>query len=144
MKRMITVLATALLASSLLAGAADARGGGGGGGVVAVVTAEVLAAAIWAAAELTSEALAGEASAAEVLAAARISAASVPANTWEAPVAALAAATSVGDHIGDGRIGAHGFGLHHHALNRFGGFEPPDCYDWYSLHPGLPLPLSCS
>ena len=32
MKRMITVLATALLASSLLAGAADARGGGGGGG----------------------------------------------------------------------------------------------------------------
>jgi hypothetical protein len=32
MKRTITVLATALLASSLLAGAADARGGGGGGG----------------------------------------------------------------------------------------------------------------
>src|SRR6185295_11031067 len=32
MKRMITVLATTLLASSLLAGAADARGGGHGGG----------------------------------------------------------------------------------------------------------------
>ena len=32
MKRMITILATALLASSLVAGAAEARGGGGGGG----------------------------------------------------------------------------------------------------------------
>src|SRR6476646_3046745 len=31
MKRLITVMATALLASSLLAGAADARGFGGGG-----------------------------------------------------------------------------------------------------------------
>ena len=31
MQRMITILGTALLASSLLTGAADARGGGGGG-----------------------------------------------------------------------------------------------------------------
>src|ERR1700761_2316585 len=32
MKRVLTIMATALLASTLLAGAAEARGGGGGGG----------------------------------------------------------------------------------------------------------------
>jgi hypothetical protein len=51
---------------------------------------------------------------------------------------------------GGGHIGAHGFGLHQHALHRFGGYGSgygyyyPDCYDWYSLHPDQPLPLSCS
>jgi len=100
MKRMITVLATALLASSLLAGAADARGGGGGhmgGG-------------------FGGEHMGGLG----------------------------------GGHIGSGgHIGAHGYGLHQHALHRFGGYGPgygyyPDCYDWYELHPDQPLPLSCS
>jgi hypothetical protein len=53
--------------------------------------------------------------------------------------------------LGGGHIGAHGFGLHQHALHRFGGYGPgygyygyPDCYDWYVLHPNSPLPLSCS
>jgi hypothetical protein len=53
--------------------------------------------------------------------------------------------------LGGGHIGAHGFGLHQHALHRFGGYGPgyayyygyPDCYDWYVLHPNQPLPLSC-
>jgi hypothetical protein len=49
-----------------------------------------------------------------------------------------------------GHIGAHGYGLHQHALHRLGGYGPgygyyyPDCYDWYYLHPDQPLPLSCS
>jgi hypothetical protein len=59
-----------------------------------------------------------------------------------------------GEHmggLGGGHVGAHGFGLHQHALHRFGGYGPgygyygyPDCYDWYVLHPNSPLPLSCS
>jgi hypothetical protein len=49
-----------------------------------------------------------------------------------------------GGHIGDAHTGAHGLGLHRHALNRFDGFESPDCFDWFSLHPGVPLQPSCS
>jgi hypothetical protein len=55
-----------------------------------------------------------------------------------------------GEHIGGlgggDHIGARGFGLHQHALHRFGGYGYygyPDCYDWYQLHPNQPLPLSC-
>ena len=57
-----------------------------------------------------------------------------------------------GEHFGIGHVASDGAGFRQHAFHHFGRYRPgygyygyyPDCYDWYELHPGVPLPLSCS
>jgi hypothetical protein len=56
-----------------------------------------------------------------------------------------------GEHLGLGdHTRGYDGGLHQHAMHRFRRYSPGylyddglDCYDWYRLHPGEPLPLSC-
>ena len=118
MKRMITILATALLASSLLAGAADARGGGGGGG----------------------GGHGGGFGGGGHMGGGFGGGGHIGGFGGGGHIGGIG-----GEHMGRPRrrtrrrhIGAHGFGLHQHALHRFGGYGPgygyygyPDCYDWY-------------
>ena len=136
MKRMITVLATALLASSLLAGTAEARGGGGGGGHGGGFGGGGHMGGMGGGGHIGGL---GEG--------AHIGGIGGGEHT-ESLGGGMGRLD--GGHIGAG-IGARDPGLHQHALHRYGGYRSgygyfndyPDCYDLY-LHPERPLPLNCS
>ena len=128
MRHLITIVGTALLASSLLTGAAEARGGGGfggglgGGGHIGGIGGSFGG---------HMGGLRGE------------------------HLGALGTAPHAGSmgRLGEGNIGAgmrsgaNGLGLHQHALHRDGrrfGDIDPDCYDLNNRHPHGNLPLNCS
>ncbi|MDA9426502.1 MULTISPECIES: hypothetical protein [Bradyrhizobium] len=49
-----------------------------------------------------------------------------------------------GDHVATGGLRQHAFHRYDRFRSGYGFYGYPDCYDWYELHPGRPLPLSCS
>jgi hypothetical protein len=119
MKRAIMILATAALASTLAVSAADAHGGGGHGGFGGGAHAGFGGGAHFGG--MGHEGGFG------------------------------GGARFGGEHLGfDGHAATGGLrqhAFHHYDRYRSGsGFYGayPDCYDWYELHPGQPLPLSCS
>jgi hypothetical protein len=132
MKPMMMILATAALASTLVTAAAEARASGfGGGGRVGGFGGGAHVGGI-----------VGSAHIGGINGGMHVGGAAVPGG-----IAHLG-----GEHLGLGdHVGGHDGGLHQHAMHRFGRYSPGyfyndglDCYDWTRLHPGEPLPLSCS
>jgi hypothetical protein len=132
MKRMIMILATAALASTLVTAAAEARGGGGfGGGHIGGIG--------------------GGAHVSGMIGSAHIG------GIGEGMHAGVAAVPDGVGHMGGEHFGlgdhTRGYdgGLHQHAMHRIRRDGPGylyddglDCPDWTRLHPGEPLPLSCT
>lgn len=120
MRKTITILATALLASSLAIAQADARGGGGGGG-----HGGGMGGGFGGGAHMGGGFGGGA-----------------------AHIGGIGRVGGVGRFDGSRFAfgeGARTGGIHQHAMHRFGRFYPyygygVDCYDWYLTHPTDPLP----
>lgn len=140
MKRVLMILATAALASTMAVGTADARGGGGGGGHGGGFGG--------------GGHMGGFGGGAHV---GGFGGGHVGGFGGGVHVGSMAMHGNMGrlggDHPGLGdHPHADGIGFHDHAMHRHGRYSPgygyyygdSDCYDWYVLHPDQPLPLSCS
>jgi hypothetical protein len=151
MKRMVTILATAALASMLLAAAAEARGGSGfgGGGHVGGFGGGAHIGGTMGAGHIGG--FGGDAHVGGMVGSAHIGGIGAGMHAGRAAVPVTIGHLG-GEHLGLGEH-THGYdgGLHQHAMRRLGRYWPGyvydeglDCYDWTRLHPGEPLPLSCS
>ena len=119
MRKTITILATALLASTLAIAQADARGGGGGGGHGGFGGGAHMGGGFGGGAHIGGVGLGA------------------------AHIGGIGRVGGVGRFEGSRFAfgeGARTGGIHQHAMHRFGRFYPyygygVDCYDWYLSHP---------
>jgi hypothetical protein len=126
MRRVITILATAALASSLLTATAEARGGGGGHG-----------GGFGGGGHMGGFGGGGH----------------IGGIAGGARMGGLGSGVHIGGTPGRGmdRVAGGRFGIgSHHAMHRFGTFRHGyydyglNCYDWYNLHPDYQWPPTCS
>jgi hypothetical protein len=167
MKRMMMILATAALASTLVSATAEARGGGfGGGGHVGGFGGGAHIGGVMGAGHIGG--IGGGVHVGGMMSAGHIGGigggAHVGGMIGSAHIGGIgegmhAGGVAVPDrigHLGGEHLGlgdhTRGYdgGLHQHAMHHFRRYSPGylyddglDCYDWYRLHPGEPLPLSC-
>lgn len=166
MKRLMMILATAALASTLAVGAADARGGGGfgggghgggfggggfgGGAHIGGFGGGTHIGGISGGAHLGGPG--GGAHIGGVVGGTHLGALGGGVHARGTVMPGRMASVD-GDHLGvDEGSHPHGGGVQHHAIHHdrryWSGYayyyDNPDCYDWYLLHPDQPLPLSCS
>jgi hypothetical protein len=154
MKRVMMILATAALASTLAVGTADARGGGGGGGGHGGgfggggFGGGGHMGGFGGGAHIGG--FGGGSRIGGVVGGAHLGGLGggihVGGTAMQGGMARVA-----GDHLGLGdHSHSYGTGIHYHAMHHYGRsgygyyYGDPDCYDWLSLHPGQPLPLSCA
>jgi hypothetical protein len=150
MKRMMMILATAALASTLVTAAAEARGGGfGGGGHIGGLGGGAHIGGMMGAGHIGG--FDGGARVGGMVGPAHIRGIGEGMHGGGAPMPGGMEHLG-GEHLGLGdHVSGNDRGLHQHAMHRFGRYSPGylyddglDCYDWTRLHPGEPLPLSCS
>ena len=150
MKRMMMILATAALASTLMTATAEARGGGfGGGGHVGGFGGGAHIGGMMGAGHIGG--FEGGAHIGGMVGAAHIGGIGEGMHVGGTAVPGGLGHVG-GEHLGLGdHVRGYDGGLHQHAMHRFGRYSPGylygdglDCYDWTHLHPGQPLPLSCS
>jgi hypothetical protein len=156
MKRVMMILATVALASTVAIGAADARGGGGGGGGHGGFGGGGFGGGAHIGGFGGGAHIDGIVSGSHLGGFRGGAGAPLRVPFGGAHVGGTAAPGRMaginGDHLGvDDRSHPYGDGIHYHAIHHYGRYrsgyayyDNPDCYNWELLHPDQPLPLSCS